>query len=541
MDFIRDPDADYITRSFTVQFTSVYQNAKIKDKAKLIKFFAHFFRFWYYSAVAENTVLSPANMIDAMYAKQRGDAYYTPRVDLMYDGASWFELSYLNYEYSPDRHPVVEDLKTFADILNPDASLTKNGFFTAALEQKIYNAISIKDTFYLEYLFQLSANLGLIKRIPSIHANKIQISGNAREFLALPAREILAAAVNETLNICVRFIKNTDPLTEFTVNRYFFESILKKPMPTNEIIRTVYAKAGELLDLNAEAQDGQSDENGGPAPGPEELEQLIMTSSYIFGILLDKYFFTAFGYYLRIIQPLYTRPYDFYTTIEGLNNKNFNDVITGLYMPCNAYTLTRLGTELFAGAAPGLSAGVSKDVPGRLFTAVAESRASGKNCEPDVLTEIGRYHENLLKPAYEIKVTSRGDRRYWKRILAGGDMLLSGLHFYICNEFNMEPPASYAFSAGYADNPFAHYASDNDKSRFKLAAETAIDAMGLEAGEKLFYTAKSEADLIYSEKAEQREVVFILEIIKIKPAGIEFYPQVLKQSQAFNETESSYW
>jgi len=441
-------------------------------------------------------------------------------------------LSFDHYVYSPDDHPVVGDLKTFADILSPDASLTKNGFFTAALEQKIYGALSIKDTFYLEYLFQLSANLGLIKRIPSIHANKIQISGGAREFLALPAREILSAVVNETLNICVRFIKNTDPLTEFTVNRYFFESALTKPIPTNEIIRAVYARAGELLEMNADAQDRPSD--GEPAPGPEELEQLILTSSYIFGILLDKYFFTAFGYYLGIIQPLYTQPYDFYATIEALDNKNFNDLIPGLYTPCNAYALTRLGAELLN--VPAVSdLHISKDVPGRLFIAAADARAAGRNCEPEILTEIGRYHNPTQQIAYEIKVICRADRRYWKRVLAAGGMPLSDLHLYICGEFNMEPPADYAFSAGSADNPFAYYVPDDGKTKYKLATETTLGALGLEAGEKLYYSAKSETDGTFNDKRGKREVVFLLEIAKIKPAGIEFHPQVIKKSQAFND------
>ena len=534
MDFIRDPDADYITRLFTIQFSAVYRNAKIKDKAKLIKFYSHFFRFWYYSAISDNTILSPANMIDAIYAKQCENARMAPRVHLEYDGAVWFELTYDCREYSQARHPVVEDLKAFADVLNPDAPLTKNGFFTAALEQKMFNALSIKDTFYLEYLFQLSANLGLIKRIPSIHANKIQISGDANEILARPAREILSAIINETLNLCVKFIKNTDPLTELTVNRFFFESLLKKPVPTNEIVRSVYSKAAELLDLNPEGQDRQNGA-GGETPGPEELEQLIMTSSFIFGILLDKYFFTAFGYYLKLIQPLYARPYDFYTTIEALNNKNFDDVITGLYMPCDAYALTRLGADLLnVPTAPGVNREISDKVPGRLLVSAVSDRAAGKNCEPNLLAEIGQYHEDLLKPAYEIKVICRGDKRYWKRILAGGDMSLAALHLYICGEFNMEPPPCYAFSAGTADNPFAYYVPENGKNRFKLTADTAFDALGLEAGEKLYYSAKNEADTPLTDRPERREVVFLLEIIKIKPAGIELYPQVIKVSQAFN-------
>ena len=532
-------DIDNLTDLFAAKFKTAFYNAGAKDKAKFTRFFTHFYRYWYYSALISNTILSPANIIGAIKGKNENDSTI-PLANLKYTELSLIDVDFTELDYSLENHCAVNDLETFVNFLSPDANLTANGFFPAALEKKIYGAMSIKDTYYIEYLFLLSANLGLIKRLPSINANKVQASSAAGPFFNRPHRQILKDMAEQTIDLCVIFIKNVNPYSELPITREFIKRILKNPVSMDEIYKSIFTAARENLDFVTSHADLAEKSEG--APNPDELEKIFTASTILLGSLFDKYLFLPFGYYLRLIQPLYIYPYDFKDTLKALNVKSPEDLLPALFVPCGAFSLTNTGMDLFGvNFPPGQNHAISPETPDSLLIELALNRAGSKKPASEIVNEISKYHENFLKPVYELKVSYINDKSFWKRIVVAGEYTLHSLHNFICEEFNVEPSPSYMISAGSPQNPFARFYPPDGKSKIKLTTETALDDLGLAEGEELSYTVNEVLDPFYIWDLNFNDISMKIEIMKIKkPTGIDYYPQVLKESQAFKDLNYMY-
>ena len=523
-----DMDLNSINQLFESRFMTAYYLASAKDKAKFIRFFPHFYRFWYYSALVGGTLLSPANIVSTVRSGER--ALTVPLANLEYSDYSYIDVTFTELSYSLDGHPAVEDFKTFVGLLTPDAPLTKNGFFPAALERKIYGAVSIKDTFYIEYLFLLSANLGLIKRMPSLYTNKVQATGRAGDFFARPQREIVRDIIEQTIELSAAFIKKIGSYNEFTINGGFIRNLLKKPIPTDELFKKVFESARDNFDFTL-ARGEPGDGNGS---GPDDLERIITASTIMLGSLFDRFFFVPFGHYLKLIQPLYGYPYNFNDTLKALNVKASEGIEPALFVPCGSFSLTKLGMEYFgASFSPGENHMISPETPESLLVGLVFE----KKLDPELVEEVGRYHEGYLKPVYELKVCYETEKSFWKRVVVAGEFKLHALHLFLCEEFSIDASPSYSVYASADRNDFARYAPPG-MSRRKLTTETSIDDLGLSEGDKLLYTVNEALDPFFFWDFTVNDLSLSLEIVKIKkPTGIDYLPQVLKESRAFKELD----
>ena len=537
----RQTNIGRLNKIFSAEFMNAYYGANAKDKAKLSRFFPHFYRYWYYSTFMYRTILSPANIAAAASGKYDG-VCSVPLANLETSEYSFIGITFSELKYSIEDHPAVRDLKKLVDLLDPDASLTKNGYFPAALEKKIFNAISVKDTFYIEYLFLLAVNLELIIKMPSININKVRVSPRAGDFFTRPPRAILTDVVEQTIEMCVLFIKSSGPYDELPIDCPFILNLLTDPVTTDEIFKTVFSTARENLDLISSAAEFADKKGDGKFPSADDLERMFTASTIYLGSLFDKYFFLPFGFYLRLIQPLYIYPFDILDTLDALDVKTPDDLIPALFMPCAAFGLTGLGMELFGTNLPhGRNLSLSPETPGSLLIDFATGRRSNKKSNQDFIAEIEKYHENILKPVYELKVSLNSDKSLWKRALVAGEFTLHGLHRFICEEFAIEEAPRYVFFAGSDDNPFARFTPPDGKNRVKLTTETELDDLGLSEGEKLIYIINDAVDSFFFRDPEQADISFKLEIVKIKkPAGIDYLPRVLRESQAFKDMNYLY-
>jgi len=240
-----------------------------------------------------------------------------------------------------------------------------------------------------------------------------------------------------------------------------------------------------------------------------------------------------------LIQPLYIYPYEFTDTLKALNVKSPDDIIPALFVPCNAFGLTKAGADFFGQKyTPGKNQMISPETPESLLVGIALGCAGGGKPDAELAAEIGRYHDKWLKPAYEIKISYENEKSFWKRVAVAGEFTLHSLHVFICGEFNIDASPSYTFHAGPERNDFARYSPPDGKNRRKLTTETPLDDLGLPEGGKLLYTVNEVLDPFYFWDLKFDDVSLLIEIIKIKkPTGIEYYPQVIKESKAFHELD----
>ncbi|MGL4790152.1 MAG: hypothetical protein ACRCW1_01980, partial [Anaerotignaceae bacterium] len=322
-------DIQNILLMFDYPFLAASENLSPKEK----KFFlnnmhAIYFKKWLYSALYEDTIISPANILDNYFSEKNT----VVGVDISYNSRSRQKFTYRVTSDTVNNHSFLNNLKIICDYCNPVASLN-------SIPEEIKNKLYFMDIFYFEFLIIVALEFNLITQMYGIHTVKYQKnSEKCKKFFSLEPKNQLEKIAHFTLAYAENNINKKLGIPH-TVNSGFLSLALEKFVSTDDIYRTIFDTLGFDFDNMIEL----SNKNN-----LTESEEILMSSAFYLGSLLDKYFLSPMGHYLKLITVLYSMPIDFITEVDFIRPVLLTDCDFSpeVFAPSNYFNLTCIGTEI---------------------------------------------------------------------------------------------------------------------------------------------------------------------------------------------------
>lgn len=503
---------------FLDSFGSVYKYLSVSQKSYLQKYIPTIYNKWYYSSLLMDTILSPANIFAEEYSEK--DIHYSTsafniNVDKNSNGVLKYKFKIV--KYSQENHPIINDLKLVVSHCAPDASLTQDNTFEYDTEKYILNNISIQDMFYLEYLIELAFQLNLIETIPSIYSNKVQASCIWLDFFKKSSSDILDSIIKASISVSTLKLSENVYLGRTGITEKMITSFLKKPSSTDSLFKKIYDSIGLDLDKIMSL----SDDADITIP-----ESLLITSTFYFGIIIDKWFFSIFGTYLKLIQPIYFETYNFKEELHFLCStfEANSGIIPDIFSPCTCYSITPLGEIIFT---KGKKTKNIQELPKivDIDTIITTIKTDMDNkAYKDLIEE----EEFLLSDIYTFKIKQINNIRCWKTVEVEG---LNSLHefseelFFI---FGYDESDDYRYTINDIRGYTHVYVAENLKKSMLKSSSITINELNMIKNQKFLFTATPD-----------RSLRFEIELIKItsKNSNIN-YPRIVKQSKYLMEEDN---
>ena len=267
---------------FEEDFLKAYRNIHENGKSRVLKHVPNLFKRWYFSALVEDTILTPANLMNSITANFH-EPMMIPQVTVKGTMRMKNPFGYTLTEYSLTKHPAVHDFIVLLNCLQPVAELNDDDNLTDNFIDDMIGQMTVCESYYIDYLFHVAFELGLVKKIPSLHVNRAQVTPLYLEFLQLPAKEQLTRMVDAAVSFAARMIAEEVPFDIPRMSPSYLMELLRKPVTVDKIFM-------DLMDL--ESLDGYD------LPGPQkenaEFDQFMLAGSFFLGVALDMFFLTPF-------------------------------------------------------------------------------------------------------------------------------------------------------------------------------------------------------------------------------------------------------
>lgn len=521
-----DTYRDYINAVLAIfekNFTQAYRQSSAQRRARLLPYVTAIYRRWQYAALVEDTLLTPANLTESINRAFDQPPGLSPvlrlRSDQRYSG---FETEL--FEYSMEQHPAVSDLKRLIAYCQPDLELDEEDNFSEAQASELAGELSLRDPLYASYLLGAAFRMGLITKIPSIYANRAQVAKDADERLTAPNEAILCEIVEATIQLSAFSLNDLIALPEPVFGESFIRSILKKPMETDDIFQRVYDMMGITLEDMFE-QDFEND-----IDDMDGMDAAFLSSTFMLGVFIDRFFFTPLGHYLKLIRPIYVLPFDFENEIKYFLESSMepDELFVSFFAPCSKYYLTELGLQYFK-VAP--SPRVFVDVKTQLPFDLLKKQFFHKKSVLDAMPAHARRAEDDAPPGgmvYTLKIKS--DPAYWINLEMPAEATLHRLYLEAASFFGLNCNMDYSFFHDETENPFAEYVSPKKARRAKKTADIPLESLDFEHKRKLLLTCRNQN----SGGSKSSSVARLsLELMQVKPreAG-RSYPALARMSKA---------
>ena len=518
MDGMYEEYVTQINKRFVGIFDSIYKKSDKYQRAKLLPCLANIYRRWYYSSLVENTYLTPANIVEALNWQYNRQPNFYPVVNTR-TPVNYTGLSFSYQEYDRNNHPIVSDFRKIIDFCKPDIDLTESDKMPEELAYEAAKNLHMNDPCYAMYLLDLAVEMGFLVKIPSIHANRAQLVPGIEKHLAIPDEDLFDKIVNTTLRYASRSLSELIPIPTPLFDEEYLINILKEPVETDAIFQRLYDTIGvdieDLIGLDIF----------------EELDMLdmaVISGTYLLGIIIDKFFLTPFGHYLKLIRPIYMLPFDFKNEIEIYLDSYIEEDELGIafYAPCSCYHLTKMGLEYF-NVRPNPNNYL--DIEHKLsFSDVAVLfEKVPKNLNLEAVTKIFD-RETCI---YTLKVRYQEDPRLWLNIDASDITSLHRLYLELAYYFDLDKQGEYTLFSDITENPFTAYSSPNQQRRPRKTSDTTLGALALEEKQTMILSVSQPRP-----GGSKRKEKWMLEVTKIhqgKPG--QTYPAVTRLGKAMQD------
>lgn len=512
--------AELINRQFTGIFDSIYRSSNKNQRSKLLPCLANIYRRWYYSSLLENTYLTPANLFEALNRQYGRTSNFSPivlpRTPINYTG-----LSFSFKQYNRDSHPIVADFHAIINFCRPDITLTDTDQMPEDLAYEASKTLHMNDPCYAMYLMDIAMEMGLIVKIPSIHVNRAQLVKGIEKRLEISDGDLFDKIVTSTLSFASRSLSEMIPLPVPLFDEEYLISILKDPVETDAIFQRLYDTIGvdieDLIGLDIF----------------EELDMLdmaVISGTYLLGIVLDKFFLTPFGHYLKLIRPIYMLPFDFNNEIEIYLDSCIEEDELGIafYAPCSRYFLTEMGLEYF-GVRPNPDNYL--DIERKLdFADIAGLFDQSAKSQPDFEAISSALNRDTC--IYTLKVKYMADTRIWLNIDASDTTSLHRLYLELAYYFDWDKNGEYTVFPDDTENPFMAYSSPNQTRRTKKTTDTTLGALGLEE-KQVMVLSVSYPKASGGGKHKQKWAIEVMKSHQGKPG--QTYPAVTRLGKALQD------
>jgi len=515
---------------FEDALSEAYRLSDPKKRTGVLPYLQAIYRRWYYSALIEESFLTPANITESIFrhynqspltcpvVRRRGKAKFTGvDIDLI--------------EYSLDKHPLITDMALLADYCTPHVDLSDNEAFSPAQAMEIGAMLSLNDPHYGAFLLEVFLRMKLLKKIPSVGVNRYKLTDNAVKTLeTTQPRELFSEAVDITINIAAKALQSLVMLPETLFTPAFIRSLLATPMETDEIFSRMYDVLGydleDLVDIVGTAQDEED---------PDDSDLDLLVGTFMAGVLLDKFFFTPFGHFLKLIRPLYVLPFEIESEIADYITVSHDpeESVIAFFAPCSSYTLTDMGLELFGVQKTEENyVDVKKAIP---FDHMKETVFSSKEALglfAAVAKHLGPIHtrESLPpKEVYTFRARLAKDSTIWAHIQMPPDTTLDDLYAEIAECLELKENDDYSFYHDKTENRFAEYpAPKRVKRGSKKTADITLESLDFERQKHMLMVAYNQAIPFGGEEPTVRVQI---EMMHLKPAqDYHEYPRICRLS-----------
>jgi len=535
-------DYDNNVGYFMALFFGLYNGATEKqrkiNRSKIHKYFLSFFRKWYYSALVEDTLLSPASFISEI-----NKTYNKPQVcplPLFIKNSENGQMTenVFMISYDINNHMIIEDFGIFIEHCVPDIKVNEelmlNEEDVLALAQKV----SICDPFYIEYLNLIAINLDILVKAPSIHSHHARISEEFDKLYSLSNKEVFLKIYEVSAKISAYYIAQVIPFNKSIVTQSFILELLKNPVNIDDLFEKIYSSLG--IDLSSffelEGDEGFPDDIDDLDDEINEFYHMVMSSTFFLGLMFDKYFYTIFGFYLKVIAPEYIVPYDFESEFKFFLEviSEDGDLDTALFSPCTSFRITKFGKSIIE--AEGCSEDrndtlevfnekLSLERAMRMVKIIFGDEYASDNEVRKLVADIFGMPD--LADVYEIKITLISDRKYWKIIEIIPTNPLKILFLEICAAFGLRPFYNYSFYMNGLEDIFSKYTKFDSKKPSKKTTEDILSDLDLPVGHKFLLVID-----------DITPIKFEIEIKTIKKYNHKkAYPNIVRVGQAFKNIE----
>jgi len=505
-----------------------YREANPKKRRNTLPFLQAIYRRWFYSALIENTPISPANLLDSIclhyneakptypIAHQKGKSKFTGiNIELL--------------TYSLKSHPIVADLGLLIEYCTPHIDLTEGDVFITANALELGSKLSLNDPNYAAYLLEVALWMKLIVKIPSVGVNRFKPTKDAAKQLSSPAKYLFHDIVEITIAMAAKGLQGLVMLPETIFSQSFIRALLNAPMDTDDIFQRVYEVLGydmeDLLDFTMSMEDD------------EDMDMDILAGTFMTGVFLDKFFFTPFGHFLKLIRPLYVLPFEFSGEITDYVDVSDDpeEVMIAFFAPCSSYTLTDLGIEYF---------GVEKTADNYFDTANILPFAQMKDTvfaseeALHIFVAIGKHigalqYEEEPEAVHTFRVRREDNPSMWAHLQMPTDDTLHDMYVEIAHCLDLKDNNDYTFYHDKVENRFAEYTSTKRSKGGKKTADTPLEEIDFEHQKMMLLVAYNQA-VPFGDEAPTVRLHLELMHTKDPDPGHE-YPRVSRASKALME------
>lgn len=429
------PPSSSLTKYFTHGFREILTTFTHTEMQKLLDISPVLFKKWYYSAFFEDTVLSPANILNSYFRKNKNEVasiYYCVNPSDRGDKKFIYQLQ----KDSVQCHSFIKNLKALTDYCFPVAAFHKSDLYPYTIPDDLSKNLITSDGYYFEFLVGMAQRFNLITPMPSINTCKYQKNGlQCHHFFSQSNTQILTSLMDAALEIFIEKFTNTLQMPHNILTPSIMKRILIESVTTDDIFKKVYTSLGFDFDemLRMVEISVLSDEN-----------EMLMSSAYFLGALLDKYFFSPMGNYFKLITPLYSVPFDFINETDYVRPVLLTgcDVSGDIFSPCNYFSLTPIGEEILGceNANP-LFQDISQD-----FTEYQIQLFLSSTIHVNQMNIADYFMQHNTLEIYTIKVRYADNPLFWKVIQVPSDYPVTRLYNLITTYFGFEKNNHYTFS-----------------------------------------------------------------------------------------------
>lgn len=519
---------------FEEGFMEAYREANNKKRRKVLPYLQAIHRRWHYATLVENTPFSPANLMESIgaYFKEPPDSY---PVAVLRTPSKVFGVDCYVVTYTAENHPVVADIRLLMDYCTPNIDLYESGCFTDAQALEAAELLSINDPHYASFLLELAIWMKMLSKMPSLYMQRMQPSKKSAEMLNRANEELLQDIIDAAVSMTAFGLRNSIPIPEHIFTESFVRSLLAMPMETDEIFERVFEVMGydieDLLEIsNTPVPDGMSLDN-------LDFDMELLSGTFMMGIVLDRFFFTPFGHFLRLIRPLYALPFAFCDEVSEYIKvcEDPEEAFVAFFAPCSSYTLTALGLKVLDVArneknyfdASELQFENMKDTIFADKLSLATFVEMAQHLSPLALAG------GLPIRVYTFRVRLESDTSVWLHMHVPDNFILENLYEEITHYFDLKNNGEFSFFHDKFENRFAEYPSAKRASKTKSPRTTACEyrlcEMDFEHMNHMILAAYNQASVFANEPPTVR---LQLERLSEKaPAFGEMYPQVGRMSK----------
>ena len=517
---------------FDESFMAAYREANPKKRRGALSFIQAIYRRWYYSTMIENTPLSPANIFESI-CRHYDKPPATYPVAHKRGKAKLAGIDIQLLEYSLDKHPIVSDMRLLIKNCTPHVDLLLEAdAFSAAQALDFGEKLSLNDPHYAAFLLEVSLWMKLLVKVPSVGVNRFKPASNIDETLSTSDKILFRDIVDITIAMAAKGLQNLVMLPESLFSQAFVSSLLTAPMDTDDIFSRIYDSLGyDLDDILDMTMDMDLNEE------PDSMDVDMLAGTFMTGVFLDKFFFTPFGHFMKLIRPLYVLPFEFEDEIADYVQVS-NDPEEGIiafFAPCSSYTLTDLGLEFFqVEKTEDNYIDAAKTIP---FEQMKHTVFSSKEAL-SVFVEIARHlapvrMEEAPEDIYTFRVRLENDTSIWAHLQMPAASTLHDLYLEITDCFELKENNDYIFYHDKDENRFAEYASSRRLKRGNKTSDIELTDLDFERQKQMLLIAYKQVVPFGGADPSTR---IQLELLHQKPVDDNNeYPRISRASKKLKE------